>query len=129
MSNAGRSIETRPPAQVIHRVDDKIHQSFSPRQIQKGRKSSVVQWRRVRIVSDSEEYKVIHTPEIKDRWFDWIVEIFQKPSAEKLAFREYEEARRNLLEYQRMRDYYENMCRYQTKRIVRLQETLKLDSD
>ncbi len=88
-----------------------------------------MQWRRVRIVSDSEEYKVIHTPEIKDRWFDWIVEIFQKPSAEKLAFREYEEARRNLLEYQRMRDYYENMCRYQTKRIVRLQETLKLDSD
>jgi len=85
-----------------------------------------VQWRRVRTLSDSEEYQLIRAPFTNLNWYDWIVELFSKPSAEKLAYREYEEARRSLLQSQRMRDYYDNMCRFETQRIKRLREMLEL---
>ncbi len=60
---------------------------------------------------------------------DWVKEMFRKPPAEKLACRELEEARRSLLQCQRMRDYYDNMCRFETKRIVRLREMLQIDEE
>ena len=88
-----------------------------------------MQWRRVRTVSDSEEYQLIRAPFTEERWFDWIKELFTKPPAEKLAYREYEEARRSLLQCQRMRDYYDNMCRFETKRIVRLREMLQTNGE
>ena len=55
--------------------------------------------------------------------------MFRKPSAETLAWREYEESRRTLLQCQRLRDYYENMCRFETKRIVRLREILQINEE
>lgn len=81
-----------------------------------------MQWRRIRTVSDVEEHQLI-------RWFDWLKEFFRKPAAEKLAYREFEEARRSLLQCQRMRDYYDNMCRFETKRIVRLREMLQINEE
>lgn len=57
--------------------------------------------------------------------FDWIVELFRKPSAEVLAQREYEDARRNLLECQRLRDYYENMANFQSVRIGRVRAMIR----
>lgn len=86
-----------------------------------------MQWRRVRTVSDAEGYQLIRAPFTIENWYDWIVEMFRKPNAEKLAYREYEEARRSLLQCQRMRDYYDNMCRFETQRIRRLRKMLELD--
>lgn len=54
-----------------------------------------------------------------------IIELFRKPSAESLAQREYEDARRNLLECQRLRDYYENMVNYNNQRLARLRTIVK----
>ena len=88
-----------------------------------------MQWRRIRTVSDSEEYQLIRAPFANERWYDWFLELFRKPRAEKLAYREYEESRRSLLQCQRMRDYYENMCRFETQRIKRLRKMLNLESE
>jgi hypothetical protein len=88
-----------------------------------------VQWRRVRTVSDSEEYQLISAPFTRENWYDWIVELFRKPQAEKLAYREYEEARRSLLQCQRMRDYYDNMVRFETQRIKRLRDMLNAHAE
>lgn len=88
--------------------------------------AAFVQWRRVRTVSDSEEYQLIRAPFTTENWYDWLVEMFRKPNAETLAYREYEEARRNLLQCQRMRDYYDNMVRFETQRIKRLREMLEV---
>lgn len=88
-----------------------------------------VQWRRVRTVSDAEEYQLIRAPFANENWYDWIIELFRKPQAEKLAYREYEEARRNLLQCQRMRDYYDNMVRFETQRIKRLREMLEVHAE
>lgn len=82
----------------------------------------LTQWRRVRTLS--EEIQMTRSPITEQHWYDWITEIFKKPSAEKLAYREYEEARRNLLQSQRMRDYYESMVKFETQRIKRLRKIL-----
>lgn len=55
----------------------------------------------------------------------WLRDMFRKPSAEVLAQREYEDARRSLLECQRMRDYYENMANFQSVRISRLRNLIR----
>ncbi len=88
-----------------------------------------MQWRRVRTISDAEEYQLTRAPFADEGWLDWMKELFRKPPAEKLACRELEEARRSLLQCQRMRDYYDNMCRFETKRIVRLREMLQIDEE
>jgi hypothetical protein len=129
MSDTRRSVEARPAAQILHHFDDQVHKSLSARQVQKSKQSAFVQWRRVRTVSDSEEYQLTSAPFTRENWYDWLVELFRKPQAEKLAYREYEEARRSLLQCQRMRDYYDNMCRFETKRIVRLREMLQINEE
>jgi hypothetical protein len=55
----------------------------------------------------------------------WIIELFRKPSAEVLAQRELEDAQRNLLECQRMRDYYENMVNFNSVRIKQTRAMLR----
>lgn len=88
-----------------------------------------MQWRRIRTVSDSEEYQLIRAPFAQGNWYDIFVEVFRKPSAEQLAYREYEDARRSLLECQRLREYYDNMVRFETQRIRRLREMLEIHVD
>ena len=61
--------------------------------------------------------------------FQSITMLFRKPSAEALAQREYEDARRHLLECQRMHDYYEHMAAFQKVRINRLREIIKGAAD
>ena len=51
---------------------------------------------------------------------DYIKNIYTPPSAETLALRELEEARRRLLESQSAREYTESMCKYHEARIKRL---------
>lgn len=129
MSNTGRSVEARPAAQILHHIDDQVHQSLGARQVPKSTQSAFVQWRRVRTISDTEEYQLTRAPFAEEHWYDWLLEFFRKPQAEKLAYREYEEARRSLLQCQRMRDYYDNMCRFETKRIARLREMLQINEE
>ncbi len=103
----------------------------SPLQVlsQKSKNQAVVQWKRTRTISATEQYEMVPAPFAEEHWYDWIVEIFRKPSAEKLAYREYEESRRNLLQCQRMRDYYENMVKFEAQRIKRLRKVLEIDEE
>jgi hypothetical protein len=55
---------------------------------------------------------------------DWIGGPFRKQSVELLAQKEYEDARRHLLECQRMRDYYEQMSAFYSTRISKLRDLL-----
>lgn len=50
---------------------------------------------------------------------------FRRPSAEALAAVELAEAKRNLLESQRQRDYHTKMEEYYTLRISRIHESLQ----
>ncbi len=50
--------------------------------------------------------------------------LFRKPSAEVLAQQELEDARRELLQCQRMRDYYDSMTNFNNTRINRVQQML-----
>lgn len=127
MSDARTSIEARAPAPFAYHTNDQVHQSLSTRPIQKSSQSAFVQWRRIRTVSASEEYQIISHPAIEEHWYDWIVELFKKPSPEKLGHRELEDARRNLLECQRLREYYDNMVKFETQRIKRLRKMLEVD--
>ncbi len=129
MLDSRGSVETRAPTSFAHHIDDEVHQPFGSRQISQGAKSSFVQWRRVRTVSDSEEYQLIPAPFVKQNWYDWIVELFKQPDADKLAYREYEEARRSLLQCQKMRDYYDNMVKFESQRIRRLRKMLHTDGE
>lgn len=52
--------------------------------------------------------------------YGFIKKLYATPSAESIALRELEEARRNLLEAQSTREYSESMCRYHEARIKRL---------
>ena len=72
---------------------------------------------------------MIPAPFVRQNWYDWIVEFFKQPDAEKLAYREYEEARRSLLQCQRMRDYYDNMVKFESQRIRRLRKMLHIDGE
>lgn len=50
---------------------------------------------------------------------------FRKPSADELAQRELDDARRDLLEMQRKRDYYQKMSEFCLVRIDRVRQQLK----
>lgn len=52
--------------------------------------------------------------------YDWVKSVYTTPSAETLALRELEEAKRKLLETQSSREYSDSMCRYYENKIRRL---------
>lgn len=51
---------------------------------------------------------------------DWLKDIYATPSAEAIALKELEEAKRRLLEAQSGREYADSMCKYHEARIKRL---------
>ena len=50
----------------------------------------------------------------------WVKNAYTTPSAESLALRELEEAKRSLLETQSAREYADSMCKYREAQIKRL---------
>lgn len=52
--------------------------------------------------------------------FNWMKNAYTTPSAEVLALRELEEAKRSLLETQSAREYADSMCKYREAQIKRL---------
>lgn len=63
------------------------------------------------------------------RLLNWVVALFKVLPVEKVARREYENARRSLLQCQSMQEYYENMVRFENQRIERLSKMLRLDRE
>ena len=51
---------------------------------------------------------------------NWLKNVYSVPSAEALALRELENAKRSLLEAQSTREYADSMCKYHEARIKRL---------
>ena len=51
---------------------------------------------------------------------NWLKNVYKAPSAEVLALRELENAKRSLLEAQSGREYADSMCKYHEMRIKRL---------
>jgi len=51
---------------------------------------------------------------------NWVKNAYTTPSAEALALRELEEAKRSLLETQSAREYADSMCKYREAQIKRL---------
>ena len=51
---------------------------------------------------------------------NYLKKVYTTPSAETIALRELEEAKRNLLEAQSGREYADSMCKYHEARIKRL---------
>lgn len=52
--------------------------------------------------------------------YKWMKNVYATPSAEVLALRELEEAKRSLLETQSAREYADSMCKYREAQIKRL---------
>lgn len=52
--------------------------------------------------------------------FTWVKTVYATPSAEVLALRELEEAKRSLLETLSAREYADSMCKYREAQIKRL---------
>ena len=52
--------------------------------------------------------------------YNWVRNVYTTPSAEVLALRELEEAKRRLLEAQTAREYADSMCKYREAQIKRL---------
>lgn len=52
--------------------------------------------------------------------YNWVRNAYTTPSAEVLALRELEEAKRSLLETQSAREYADSMCKYREAQIKRL---------
>jgi len=55
---------------------------------------------------------------------DQIKQVFTTPTADELAKREYDEARRELLVSQSAAEYHNSMIEYHIKRLLRLKEIL-----
>jgi len=55
---------------------------------------------------------------------DQLKQLFKTPTADELAQREYDEARRELLVSQSAAEYYESMIEYHVKRLLRLKEII-----
>lgn len=55
----------------------------------------------------------------------FLIDAFRKPSAEMLAQRELDDCKRDLLDAQRMRDYYMKIAEFQEVRINRLTQMLR----
>lgn len=51
---------------------------------------------------------------------NWLKDVYSIPSAEVIALKELEEAKRKLLEAQTGREYADSMCKYHEARIKRL---------
>ena len=51
---------------------------------------------------------------------EWVKNVYAVPSAEVIALKELEEAKRKLLEAQTGREYADSMCKYHEARIKRL---------
>lgn len=51
---------------------------------------------------------------------NWVKSVYAPPTAEALALRELEEAKRSLLETQSAREYADSMCKYREAQIKRL---------
>ena len=52
--------------------------------------------------------------------YNWVKNAYTTPSAESLALRELEEAKRRLLEAQTGREYADSLCKYREAQIKRL---------
>jgi hypothetical protein len=55
---------------------------------------------------------------------NWIMARFTKPTAEMISAAELAQARRDLIEHERARDFYSHMVGFDRQRIVRLRELL-----
>lgn len=55
-----------------------------------------------------------------ESFWSWIKQVYGTPSAEALALRELEEAKRRLLEAQTAKEYADSMCKYRESQIKRL---------
>lgn len=55
---------------------------------------------------------------------DQLKQMFRTPTADELACREYDEARRELLVSQSAAEYHQSMIEYHIKRLVRLEEVI-----
>lgn len=60
---------------------------------------------------------------------DQIKLVFKTPTADELAKREYDEARRELLMSQSAAEYYQSMIEYHIKRLLRLKEIINAEAD
>ena len=60
-----------------------------------------------------------------NKLIEYIKNIYATPSAEVIALRELEEAKRKLLEAQSGREYADSMCKYHDARIKRLTNYIK----
>ena len=58
---------------------------------------------------------------------EYLKSLWETPSAEALALRELEEAKRKLLEAQSAREYADSMCKYREAQIKRLAVYIKGD--
>ena len=55
---------------------------------------------------------------------DQLKQLFKTPTADELAKREYDEARRELLMSQSAAEYHQSMIEYHIKRLLRLKEII-----
>lgn len=60
---------------------------------------------------------------------DQIKQVFKTPTADQLANREYDEARRELLMSQSAAEYHQSMIEYHIKRLLRLKEIINAEAD
>ncbi len=60
---------------------------------------------------------------------DQIKQVFKTPTADQLANREYDEARRELLMSQSAAEYHQSMIEYHIKRLLRLKEIIDAKAD
>jgi len=60
---------------------------------------------------------------------DQIKQLFKTPTADQLANREYDEARRELLMSQSAAEYHQSMIEYHIKRLLRLREIIDAKAD
>jgi hypothetical protein len=60
---------------------------------------------------------------------DQIKQLFKTPTADQLANREYDEARRELLISQSAAEYHQSMIEYHIKRLLRLREIIDAKAD
>lgn len=60
---------------------------------------------------------------------DQLKQLFKTPTADQLANREYDEARRELLMSQSAAEYHQSMIEYHIKRLLRLREIIDAKAD
>ena len=60
---------------------------------------------------------------------DQLKQLFKTPTADELAQREYDEARRELFISQSAAEYHESMIEYHIKRLLRLKEIINAKAD